>query len=391
MEFFVHEYGEFAASVCISCFRGARGLDEYHLIVCPTEYGRFDLQLGQLFRAYGSALDSLGLDEGTAVFRRFFCSDVANQVGAFGSSPWSSGEAGGPCAVSCVGQPPAPPAKVALWAYHVRDSAAPLERLRGGLGLTVRRGPLSHHWTTGITSTAGRTSYEQTRGIFQAYDAMLRERDLHLADHVIRTWLFVRDIDANYEGLVVARREWFAERGLTPDTHFIASSGIEGGIADPAAMVAMDAYAISGVRREQIAFLKALEHLSPTHIYGVTFERGTSVAYRDRKQIFISGTASVDHRGEILYPGNIGRQLDRTLENVEALLASAGAGLQDMGVFVVYVRDVSDQAMARERLRARLGDAPVVVLAAPVCRPGWLVEVEGMAVVPAANPALPAF
>ena len=39
----------------------------------------------------------------------------------------------------------------------------------------------------------------------------------------------------------------------------------------------MDAYAIGGVESAQIEFLAAPDHLSPTHTYGVTFERGTSV------------------------------------------------------------------------------------------------------------------
>jgi hypothetical protein len=32
---------------------------------------------------------------------------------------------------------------------------------------------------------------------------------------------------------------------------------------------------------------------------------------------------------------------------------------------------------------------PMIVLHAPVCRPGWLVEVEGIALVSARNPGLP--
>ena len=42
----------------------------------------------------------------------------------------------------------------------------------------------------------------------------------------------IENIDGNYKGVVEARREFFAEHGLTPDTHFIASTGIEGASAD---------------------------------------------------------------------------------------------------------------------------------------------------------------
>ena len=132
--------------------------------------------------------------------------------------------------------------------------------------------------------------------------------------------------------MVDARAEFFADHGLTPDTHFIASTGIEGSTARPDAKVSMDAYAIAGVRPEQLSYLAAPDHLSPTHTYGVTFERATSVAYRDRNHIILSGTASIDPEGNILHPGDMPRQLDRTLENMEALLAKAGATLRTRGV-----------------------------------------------------------
>ena len=379
-------------SVNVSRFEGQSGVDEYHLVVLPTEYESFDTQLEWVSLAYREALDSLGLDTQTAVLRRFFCSDLSNQKAALEARPFSNPRnADQPCAISWAGQAPVPPAEVALWAYHVSDPNGELDKIQDGASLTLTRGDISHHWTTGINCLTGNTSYDQTRGIFKEYDAFLRARGLSLADNVIRTWLFVQDIDANYQGLVIARREFFAERGLTPDTHFIASSGIEGRHADVAAKVSMDAYAISGVRSEQIEFLAALDHLSPTHFYGVTFERGTSVAYRDRKHVIISGTASIDHRGNILYPGDVSRQLDRTIENIEALLKQAGAALEDMCAFIAYVRDPSDQAIARQQMRDRFGDVPLEVFVAPVCRPGWLIEVEGNAIVAASNPALPDF
>ncbi|MDM8009051.1 MAG: Rid family hydrolase [Phycisphaerae bacterium] len=379
-------------SVNVSRFRGPSGVNEYHLVVQPTEYGSIDAQLEWVACGYRSTLESMGLSPRTAILRRFFCSDVQNQAGALEACPISRcGHTADPCAVSWVGQPPGPPAKVSLWAYHVNDRSGELETSLRGSHLTLRRGELSHHWTTGITSTNDTTSYHQTRGIFERYNALLCEQGMTLADHVLRTWLFVRDIDANYQGLVAARREFFAEHGLTADTHFIASSGIGGSNADPAAIVTLDAYAISGVQPEQIRFLAAPDHLSPTYVYGVTFERGTSVAYRDRKHVIISGTASIDHQGKILYPGDVSRQLDRTLENIEALLKHAGATLNDMSAFIVYIRDPSDCATARQQMRDRFGQAPIAVLVAPVCRPGWLIEVEGTAVVSESNPELPPF
>jgi len=384
--------GALPATVNVSCFGGAGGVREYHLCVRPTEYAGAGVQLDWVDKAYRQALAALDLDAGTALFRRFYCSDLANQVGALESRPFSNPHTHDDlCAVSWVCQPPMPPVKVALWAYHVADPKGALDKTREATSLMLARGDLHHSWTTGIVSVEGESSYDQTQAVFANYEDWLRTRELSLADHVIRTWLFVQNVDVNYSGLVAARRELFAERGLRPDTHFIASTGVEGTSVDPGAKVLMDAYAIGGIEPGQKEYLADLDHLSPTHVYGVTFERGTSVAYRDRKHVFISGTASIDRNGEILYPADVSMQLDRTLENVEALLAQAGATLNDMCVFIVYIRDPSDYALAWAEMRNRFGHAPVEVIEARVCRPGWLIEVEGIAVVPADNPGLPAF
>ncbi|MCL5269916.1 MAG: Rid family hydrolase [bacterium] len=392
MDVFTYHCGNIPVSVNISHFRAPEGVDEYHLVACPTAYDSFAVQLDQVGRAYGGALEWLGLDPRTALLRRFFCSDPANQALLLEADPLANPRAtADPCAVSWVGQAPVPEGKVALWAYHANDPGGALDKSLDGATLTWRRGELAHHWTTGLSSVDGRTPYDQTHALFEQYDGWLQGRGLALSDHVIRTWLFVQNIDANYQGMVLARREYFAARGLTPRTHYIASSGIEGNSPTPGARVTLDAYAVGGLRPDQIRYLAALDHLAPTYTYGVTFERATAVSYRDRRQVIISGTASIDPQGNILYPGDVARQLDRTLENIAALLDQAGATLADMALFIVYIRDPGDHAVARRRMRERIGEAPLAVVVAPVCRPGWLIEVEGLAILPAANPILPAF
>ncbi|HEX2947980.1 MAG TPA: translation initiation inhibitor, partial [Armatimonadota bacterium] len=283
------------ATVRIACFQGKNGVDEYHLMISPTTYGSTETQLSWVRLAYQRALASLSLDAETGVLRRFFCSDLPNQATILEAAPFANPHTEEErCAVSWVCQPPAPPAKVALWAYHIAQPEGSLEKQKNGTTLTLKRDELSHIWTTGLIDTADESSYDQTKSIFKQYVADLQMRGLTLADNVVRTWLFVQNVDANYHGVVVARREFFTEQGLTSETHYIASTGIAGTSADVTAKVLMDAYAIAGVRPEQIQYLEALDNLCPTHVYGVTFERGVAVAYRDRKHIMISGTASID-------------------------------------------------------------------------------------------------
>jgi len=379
-------------SIQYSLFQGKSGVRELHLILYPTQYNSFEEQLEQLSQAYHQQLEKLNTGIKSSVLRRFFCSDLPNQADALNICPLSSSQSGdAPCAISWVNQAPAHPAKVALWAYHIIDPLAELSKSQTASSLSISRGDLTHHWDTNLYSIRTDDTYSQSKDILENYCQTLDQRNATLYDHTIRTWFYVKDVDTQYQGLVDARNDTFEQEGLTADTHYIASTGIAGGLHDTRVSVAMDAYSISGVRPEQIDFISALDHLSPTQLYGVAFERATSVSYQDRKHIFVSGTASIDWQGHILHEGNVQKQLDRTLENIEALLAQASASMIDNNVFIVYLRDMSDQFLIQEQLALRYPDIPTIFVHAPVCRPGWLIEIESIATLPANNPQLPAF
>ena len=184
----------------------------------------------------------------------------------------------------------------------------------------------------------------------------------------------------------MARRQYFERIGLTAKSHFIASTGIEGRHPDPRMLVETDAYSVGGLASEQVRFLYAKDHLSPTMDYGVTFERGTAVTYGDRRQVYISGTASIDAEGKVMYPGDVSMQTRRMLENISALLKEAGAKLKDIAMAVVYLRDAADYSIVRKIVMETCPDLNAVFVLAPVCRPAWLVEMECLALVPCKAP-----
>lgn len=388
MQYQLGEPSSMPVEIGVSLFQPHPGAaTEVNLTLAVTEAATLEEQLAILARAYDDSLAEAGTDRSSAVLRRLFCSDPANQAEALRASDLAGGE----CAISLIGQAPVGPGKVALWAYHLIDPAGPLDTSRAGSTFMLRREPLAHYWTTGLTDINASDAYAQSQRLLRTYIGELQSHGLALADHLMRTWFFVRDVDVNYPGLVKARRELFDTHGLTANTHYTASSGIGGEAPDTRALVLLDAWAISGLQPDQVRYLKALDHLSPTNVYGVTFERGTAIRYRDRSHLVISGTASIDAQGQILHRGDVDSQLARTLENVEVLLAEGGGSAADMSHWIVYLRDDSDEPRVRAHMRQRYGNAPMVFVRAPVCRPGWLVEVEGIAAVPWDAPELPAF
>ena len=222
-------------------------------------------------------------------------------------------------------------------------------------------------------------SYMQTIMLFDKYLEVLKAQGLNLKDHCVRTWIYVRDIDTNYDGVVKARNDVFRQHGLTIDTHFIASTGIGGRSMGKNVCVAIDFLTAPQVQPDDLLYLKALDHLNPTHEYGVAFERGVRVALPQKYEYFISGTASIDCHGEVINVGDVTKQAERLLENIEALLADGGATMDDVKYFIIYLRDLADASAIDAYMQQAYPQVPRIITHAKVCRPAWLVEMECIA------------
>lgn len=368
-------YGQ--TKIRVSLFEGEES-DEYNLMILPSPRGTAEKQLEAVRSALSSFLLKISTSADAVVFQRFFVSDFANQSEVFKKSGVFECD----CAVSIVQQSPLDGSKIGLWACILTGkNGNSFEKEKHSNRLVMNHNGYTHVYTTLMHSkTPGSCSYEQTSDIFSDYLQLLKGHNLRLEEHCLRTWFYVRDIDNNYAGMVKARNQVFAEHQLTKETHFIASTGIEGRYADPSVSVLLDAYAAGGIMPEQVSYLHASGNFNPTHEYGVAFERGTAVDYGDRRHIFISGTASIDNKGQIVHRGDIAGQTRRTFENIRALLNEAGAGMDDLNSMIVYLRDPADHDEVNDLISSGYPQIPCIIVHAPVCRPGWLIEAECMAV-----------
>ena len=368
------------ATADVVCFDNGTEVKEYQAII-HVDQARltYSQQLEAVMNAY-DALRSRFADT-QAIFKRYFLSDAANQADEVIAADLSL------CAKSIIQQAPLDGTKVALWVCLMTGVETQLNK--SGL-YEARHGAFRHLFNASAHNLAANSEY-QMRLLFNEYVMQLAEEGCKLSDNCIRTWLFVNDIDLNYGGVVRARNQVFFTQGLTVHTHFIASTGIGGRQQDPNVLSQMDNYAIAGVQTEQIHYLYAPTHLNRTSDYGVSFERGTYIDYADRRHVFISGTASINNKGEIMYPKDIEQQTRRMWENVEALLTEADCTYEDVTEMIVYLRDIADYDIVRSLFEERFPDKPYVIVHAAVCRPGWLVEMECMAVKAQSKPELPAF
>ena len=364
----------------IFCFDNGTEVKEYKAIIHVCQHKLpFAKQLEAIMAAYSQLLETLPNTQ--AVFKRYFLSDAANQADDVIVNDVTD------CAKSIIEQPPLDGTKIALWVYLMTN-------VQTGIGKSgfyeVRHGAFRHLWNGSAHNMAANSEY-QTRLLFNEYNMQLLEEECTLEANCIRTWLFVNDIDLNYGGVVRARNQFFFTQGLTVNTHFIASTGIGGRQQDPNVLSQMDNYAIAGIQKEQIHYLYAPTHLNRTSDYGVSFERGTYVDYADRRHVYISGTASINNKGEVMYPKDIMKQTQRMWENVEALLKEADCTFDDVSEMVVYLRDMADYELVSDLFKERFPEKPYVIVQASVCRPAWLIEMECMAIKAISAPSLPAF
>ena len=339
---------------------------EHFITIQPPSEMTLDQQIAYVQQRYDIAQHRLALPTGSAVCRRLFVSDATNQAAQL--KPYFSVDV---------------------------DGAADANKQRlSDHEVLIERNGLKHLWSTGLCAGAcdgPSDAAAQTRHVFDELIGTLAKNGGTLSENCVRTWLYMKGVDVFYQDMVDARTALFLEQDLSPETHFIASTGIEGGCAHRYDVVAMDAYSLIGLEPEQISYLNDFDRLCPTADYNVTFERGTRIAYADRAHMLISGTASIDNAGQVVHVGDVLRQLDRTLENVEALLRSGGGSLDSLMHLIVYLRDPADYAAIEAAVAARLPGLPLNIVQGAVCRPEWLIEVEGVAIAANDEPTLPTF
>ena len=347
-------------------------MDKY-IILSPEAKGSFNDRLNFLYLKLGNILDTEKLENRTLQYCKVFLSDSQNQIKEFEESLLYQEFLKG-THLTIVEQTPLNGSKASLL-IKTTDDTTPI---------------LFHSLRLTEEEAKGKNSYEQTRLLFNKYLKTIEGTDMTMERNLVRTWIYVTNIDVNYQGVVEARNDIFDKEGLTADTHYIASTGIGGATPVRHAAVAIDFLTVPNIKEEDKKYLQALEHLNPTHEYGVAFERGTRLtlpthtlhpegSQQFKQQYFISGTASINKHGDVVYEGDIVRQTGRLLENIGALLKDGDATMNDIRYFIIYLRDITDYHTVEILMNQFYPQIPHIIVEAKVCRPGWLIEMECIA------------
>lgn len=143
--------------------------------------------------------------------------------------------------------------------------------------------------------------------------------------------------------------------------------------------------------------IKAQQVLNEAYDYALpsSFTRGLGVRIESGQRIlWLSGTASINERGETVHVGDLRAQTWRTYRNLTGLLESEGATWHDVVRTSCYLRDIERDYDEFNRVRTLFfecfGVMPLPAstgIQARLCRSDLLIEIELFAIVKEQPPA----
>jgi enamine deaminase RidA (YjgF/YER057c/UK114 family) len=218
---------------------------------------------------------------------------------------------------------------------------------------------------------------DQTVQALELLQSVLAEAGFELTD-VVRTWFFLENILSWYDDFNRTRTKFYS--GLNFRTgSWPASTGV--GARNPAgAALALAAWAFRPLEGSDGPEEVASPLQCPAPAYGSSFSRAMETSTNGGRRLFISGTASIAPGGKTLWVGDMDRQVDLTMNVVEAILHSRGYGFSDIARATAYFRRAVDlAAFVRWQTAHQLTDLPVVAAQCDVCRDDLLFELEAEA------------
>ena len=215
---------------------------------------------------------------------------------------------------------------------------------------------------------------EQAVCVFEDMEQALALADMDFS-HVIRTWFHLNDILSWYDRFNEARDSFFRARGVF-DRLVPASTGIGGSNASGTALSG-DLIAVKPLD-ERVRLFDVPSPLQPEATdYGSSFSRAVEMDTPGLRQLFISGTASIDQEGRTAYPGDPQGQVELTMDVVRAILESRDMTWANVTRATAYFKRAEDApAFLRYRAEHNLTRLPSLMVENDVCREDLLFEIE---------------
>ncbi|MEI8233831.1 MAG: hypothetical protein WCH57_04005 [Verrucomicrobiota bacterium] len=212
----------------------------------------------------------------------------------------------------------------------------------------------------------------QTVSVFETIERILHAEGMTFG-HLVRTWFYLDKILDWYDGFNRARTPFLQARGAF-DGLLPASTGIGMPNRHGAAVIGGAlAIARKGATVQEVPSPLQCSALD----YRSAFSRAVEVARKGRRELYISGTASIEPGGKTAHVGDASAQIGLTMQVAEALLRSRGMDWNHCTRAVAYLKQPEYAPLFARHLAAHgLGTLPLTWMHADVCRDDLLFEIE---------------
>jgi hypothetical protein len=240
----------------------------------------------------------------------------------------------------------------------------------------------------------------------QIFDYLLENKNLNL----LRVWNYIPNILTDETGKFVADEKGNSIGNITRERYRMFNAGrwdawqqwgpkLKNG--DPIRPAATGIGSFGGPLVVEVLFTEnkviAIENPLQTQFvhynrekYGAkppVSARGTIHITQNGPEVYVAGTASLIS-DSVAHIGNIEAQTYETLNNINILLGienmknygiEIGFGLKDLEAIRVYIKNEDDYEPVKSIINTIWKDRPVLYLHDHICRPGFLLEIEGLA------------
>jgi len=208
-----------------------------------------------------------------------------------------------------------------------------------------------------------------------------------LPGDIVRTWIYLDEIDENYSNFNLARREFFQKYniGYSSTSNDLPASTCIGGKSSNESTAAIDVFCINknGDYPKINRMFNKLQNEAEgkDYLFGPTFARAKSVDYDTHCEVQISGTASIDETGNTVFLGEPYNQIKKTFLNVKALLEQKNMDFGDICVSTCFFkkREYYDIFKDVSKELEICGYFNTFIIS-DVCRSDLLFEFDGIAI-----------
>ncbi len=216
--------------------------------------------------------------------------------------------------------------------------------------------------------------YSQTYNLFTALKEILHRYDIPY-EGFARTWLFADNILEWYGELNRARTHFFSEEDIF-NRIIPASTGI--GLANRSGgLLLLNAMLVRPVNGNgTVRMVDSPMQCSATD-YKSSFSRAVEITMAGNTRLLVSGTASIDAKGETLHQGELKRQIEQTMEVVSAMMNKEGYGWDNVVRAIAYLREPEKSSLLLDYCRQKQIDSSyLLITGGTVCRDDLLFEIE---------------